>query len=1111
MKLTSFMLLLAALEVSAKGNAQTVTYSAKEVSLRKVLNIIKDQTGYVFFYDKEDIKDSHPVSLNLKNASPQAAMEVVLRDQKLSFDIQGNTIFITKTETPVVAATVANTPPPVTLTGKVTDENGAPVPGVSIVIKGTQKGAITDPGGTFHIASTGENVTLLVTSIGYESQEVKVTAGQTQVNIRLKPDVSSLKQLVVVGYGVQKKANLTGAVASIGTKELANRPVTSLGNALQGTMPGVTVTAAASGQPGSDAGTIRIRGIGTLNNADPIVVVDGVITTLANLNNINPDDIASMSVLKDAASAAIYGSRAANGVILVTTKQGKKGVTQVTYNAYVGKQNATGLPDFLPSWQAATLFNQARINEGKPARYTPAEIQKFKDGSDPFNYPNTDWLGLFYKGSGIQQNHYLGLSGGSEKTQYNLSLGLFDENGLVKKTNATRYTARLNLNSEVRSNIHVNANVGFTSTGKKEPSNPYTGDFTQLVRQINRISSTVPYKYKNGYYGAIGDGNPMAWLEGASLNQYAYYDLIGNVGADWEIIKGLHFKPSIAYIMKMNRNKKFAADQQYYTANGDSSFYQGPSNVRDENYLTNTLTQQALLEYSRSFAKHNFKILGGYSQEHTKGTFDDGYRKGFLINALNDVNLGYTDGQTTSGYTYELGLQSYFGRLNYDYDGKYLFEANLRYDGASRFGPDYRWGLFPSFSAGWNIDRENFFASAKEYVSNLKLRASWGQLGNQYVKTYDAVGNPTFPYYPYITTISSGQGYTFGGTNATIASGFAPVNGANALLQWERTTESGVGLDATFLDNKINFTADYFNKKTTGILMTLPVAATYGLNAPVQNAGAVLNKGWEFVLGYSDRKGEFSYSANFNTAIINTKITDLRGTGPVITGYTALQEGLPINALYGYIAEGIFQSADEIAKAPKQSSTTAPGDIRYKDIDGDGKITSADRQYLGNYFPKVTFGLNLSGSWKNFDASIFVQGAAGVKTYIDGGKLGAVGSTVGRPTTALLDTWTPENTGAALPRIWSTYTQNDPTGTPSSFWVKDGSYLRLKNLQIGYTLPENLLKRIGLTKVRFYYSGQNILTFDHLYKWIDPEAPNSSSIYYYPQVKVNTLGVNVSF
>ncbi|WP_158267107.1 TonB-dependent receptor [Chitinophaga niastensis] len=1110
MKLTSFILLIAALQVSAKGAAQTVTYSANAVPLQKVLNTIKAQTGYVFFYDKEDLKSSHPVSVHLKNATPQVAMEMALREQGLSFDIQGNTIFITKNEKPV-EITVSNTPPPITIAGKITDENGAPIPGVSVVVKGTTKGAITNANGTFQFTGAADDAVLLVTSIGYESMEIKV-AGRTQINITLKGDVSALKQFVVVGYGVQKKANLTGAVATIGSKELANRPATSLGNALQGTMPGVTVTAGSSGQPGADAAQIRIRGIGTLNNADPVIVIDGVITPLGNLNNINPDDVASMSVLKDAASAAIYGSRAANGVILITTKQGKKGGVQVTYNAYAGKQKATGLPDFLPSWQAATLYNQARINEGKTARYTDAEIQKFKDGSDPYNYPNTDWLGLFYKGSGIQQNHYLGLSGGNEKTQYNLSLGLFDENGIVKKTNATRYTTRLNLTSAVRDNLHVNANIGFTSTGKREPSNPYTNEFTQLVRLANRISSTVPYKYANGNYGAVADGNPMAWLEGASLGQYASYDLIGNVGADWEIIKGLHFKPSLAYVMKINHNKKFIADQQYYDAGGNKSFYQGPSSITDENAFSNVLTPQALLEYTKSFSKHNFKILGGYSQEHTKGTFDAGFRKGFLNNLLTDMNLGFTDGQTAKGYTYELGLQSYFGRLNYDYDGKYLFEANLRYDGASRFSADNRWGLFPSFSAGWNIDREDFFAPAKDYVSNLKLRASWGQLGNQNVKTIDPDGQPTFPYYPYIPTVSSvGQNYIFGGTSPVIATGLAPVNGANPNIKWETTTETGAGIDASFLNGKINFSADYFHKNTTNILMSPPVSAPYGLNAPVQNAGAVVNKGWEFALGYNNRKGDFSYNVAFNTSIIKTEITNLAGTGPIINGYTFQQEGYPINSLYGYIADGIFQSKEEIAKSPYQSVNTAPGDIKYKDKDGNDTINSADKQYLGNYFPKVTFGLNLSGAWKNFDISVFLQGATGVKTYIDAGKLGAVGGSVGKPTSALLDTWTPEHTNAALPRIWYSNMQNDPNGTPSSFWVKDGSYLRLKNLQIGYTLPESLVKRIGLTKVRFYYSGQNILTFDHLYKWIDPEAPNTSSIYYYPQVKVNTLGVNVSF
>lgn len=1109
MKLTSLLLLMAVLQVSAESSAQTVTYSARSASLQKVLNVIRQQTGYVFFYDKEDLKNSLPVSVDLKNATPQAAMELVLKQQPLTYEIQGNTIFITKHERPA-AITTATAPPPITITGKVTDEKGAPVPGVSVVVKGTTKGAITNPNGEFQLTGVDDHAVLTVTSIGYTTQEININ-GKTQVNISLVPDVSALKQLVVVGYGVQKKANLTGSVSSIGSKELTNRPVTNVSNALQGTMPGVTVTSAERGQPGADAGKIRIRGIGTLNNSDPVIVIDGVITNVSNLNNINPDDIASMSVLKDAASAAIYGSRAANGVILITTKQGKKGAPQVVYNAYVGKQDPTRLPDFLPSWQAATLENQARINEGSGAKFTPEQIQKYKDGSDPYNYPNTDWLGLFYKGSGIQQNHYLGLTGGSDKTQYAFSLGLFDENGVVKKTNAKRYTTRLNLTSEVTNNVKVNANIGFTSTGQREPSNPYTGDFDQLVRQANRISPMVPYKYENGHYGSIGDGNPMAWLEGASQNQYANYDLVGNVGVDWEIIKGLHFKPSLAYVMKINHNKKFIAEQQYYDANGDKTFYQGPSSVKDENAFANTLTQQALLEYTKSFSKHNFKILGGYSQEHTKYSFDDGYRKGFLNTLLTDINLGSTDGQAANGYSYELGLKSFFGRLNYDFDGKYLLEANLRYDGASRFAPDNRWGLFPSFSAGWNIDREDFFTPLKDVVSNLKLRASWGQLGNQYVKGTDDTKYPTFPYYPYITTMSGGQNYVFGGTSGIIAPGVAQINGANPNIQWEATTETGIGVDAGFFDGKLNFTADYFNKKTTGILLAVPVAATYGYKAPIQNAGTVVNKGWEFALGYNDTKGDFSYNAAINAAFIKNEVTDLRGTGPIITGYTFQDVGYSVNSLYGYVADGIFQSADDVKKSPYQSATTAPGDLKYHDKDGNDTINAADRQYLGNYFPKVTFGLNLGGSWKNFDVSIFMQGAAGVKTYIDAGKIGAVGGNANKPTSALLDTWTKENPGAELPRMWYNYKQNDPSGTPSSFWVKDGSYLRLKNLQVGYTIPEKLVKRIGLTKVRFYYSGQNILTFDHLYDWIDPEASVKSSIYYYPQVKVHTFGVNVSF
>jgi len=1099
MKLTFILILISCLQVSANGYSQTVTLNLKLVELKKALATIEKNSSYRFLYSERKIANNEKVNINVTNATISKVLDLLLDGTNLSYKELGNNLIVIVQKDEAVQDILVK--------GKVTDKsNGQPLAGVSIQIKGSTAGTSTDANGNYAL-NVPNNTTLVLSFVSYDKVEMPVN-GQTEINITLQPSTAGLSDVVVVGYGTQKKVNLTGAVATIGSKDLANRPVTSVSNALQGTMSGVTVTASASGQPGGDQATIRIRGIGTLNNASPVVVIDGVITTSNNLDNINPDDIASISVLKDAASAAIYGSRAANGVILVTTKLGKKGVTQISYSGYVGKQKANGLPDFLNSWQAATLYNQALINEGKTARWTEAEIQKFKDGSDSYNYPNTDWLGLFYKGSGIQQNHYLGLSGGTDKSQYAFSLGAFDQDGLVKKTNFKRYTSRLNLSSSITNSLKVNVNIAFTYSGEKEPSNPYGGDFLQLVRQINRISPTIPYKFENGHYGYISDGSPMAWLEGKSLNDYKYYDLVGNVGADWEIIKGLHFKPSLAYIMKISQNKNFIADQQYYDAAGNETFYQGPNSVRDANYFGNTITLQDLLEYGISLNQHRFKILGGYSKEYFKYSYDDSYRKGFLNNQLTDLNLASPEGQATSGYTNELGLQSYFGRLNYDWDGKYLFEANIRYDGSSRFAKSNRWGVFPSFSAGWNIDREDFFTNLKSSISNLKLRGSWGKLGNQTLSSSLSVDGQ---YYPYVTTISGGQNYTLGGTSPVIAAGIAPVIGSNASIQWESTRESGVGIDVGFLNGKVNFTADYFDKLTTGILIAVPIGAVYGLNPPVQNAGSVVNRGWEFSVGYNGGDKEFRYNASFNTSFIHNEVTDLHGTGPNISGYTFRQVGYPINALYGYIAEGIFQSANEVSKSPVQSNRTAAGDLKYKDIDGDGKITTADKQYLGNYFPKVTFGTTLSGSWKGFDLSILLQGAAGIKTYIDLGKLGQVSSGAGKPTSALLDNWTLENTSAALPRLWSSYTQNDPSGTPSSFWVKDGSYLRLKNLQVGYTLPEKLTSRAGISKLRIYYSGQNILTFDHLYNWVDPEAPNTSSIYYYPQVKVHTLGLNVTF
>ncbi|PUZ26185.1 hypothetical protein DCC81_18290 [Chitinophaga parva] len=980
-----------------------------------------------------------------------------------------------------------------------------PLEGVTVVVKETQTMVLSGKDGHFSIAAK-PGQTLHFSYVGFTAQDVSVPATPDgPLQVQLPETKEKLNEVVVVGYGTQKKVNLTGAVGVVTAAKLQDRPVTNVTNALQGTVSGVTVVSS-NGQPGKDNGTIRVRGIGTLNNSDPMVVVDGIISSM---NDVNPNDIESISVLKDAASAAIYGSRAANGVILITTKKGKKGTAQVQYNMYVGQQKATRLPDFLPSWQAASLYNETLQNEGKPIRYTDEEIQKFKDGSDPYNYPNTDWLGLFYKGSGFQQNHYASVNGGTDKTQYMFSLGYYDQDGIVKKSDAQRYTMRFNLDTRVTDKFRVSANLAYTYNPVNEPSNPYTGDFSQLFRQINRISPIIPYKYANGHYGYIGDGSPMAWLESPSFNHLAANYLVGNTTADLEIVKGLHLRPTLGYRLITDQNKKFLSDIQYYNAQGTPTLYQGPNSLTDHDDQTRVVTLQGVIDYGKTWGDHNFKILGGYSQEYTKYSELEGYRKGFLNNSLSELNAGPTDGQKATGYGYEVALQSFFGRVNYDYKGKYLLEGNLRYDASSRFASDNRWGLFPSVSAGWRVSEESFFEPLKNTVSNLKVRASWGQLGNQNLDAIvDADGNK-LGVYPYITSVSAGQNYSF---NNTIAAGVAPTKGANAAITWETTTETDFGIDAGFLHDALNVSADYFIKNTDNILLNVPVSSTYGLTAPIQNAGSVQNKGFEISADYHNHVGDFTYSVGANTAFIRNKVTDLHGTGPIISGVTYKQVGEPINSFYGYQATGIFQTQDEVDKHATQSGgKIAPGDIAYKDQNNDGVIDGNDRVYLGSYFPKMTYGINLGLGWKGIDVSAFFQGAAGVKGYVEGEVLGQTSNGAGKPTSALLDRWTPENHSTAFPRLWSTYTQNDALQTPSSFWVRNANYLRLKNLQIGYNLPAAWLHAVRLQKVRFYYSGQNIWTHTAFYSWIDPEAPAGERGYTYPQVKVNTLGLNVTF
>ncbi|MEO9003976.1 MAG: TonB-dependent receptor [Ginsengibacter sp.] len=981
----------------------------------------------------------------------------------------------------------------ITVKGMVTDGQ-APLANVSVTVRNTKQGTITGDNGEFQILAL-KGQTLVFSILGYEEKNVSIS-GPMNVNVILNQLNNSLNEVVVVGYGTQKKVNLTGAVSSISAKEIENRPITNLSSALQGTMTGVTVTVN-NGQPGVDQGTIRVRGIGTLGNSDAMILVDGIVSSM---DDLNPDDIESVTVLKDAASASIYGSRAANGVILITTKSGSKGKVTAHYNANVGKQAMTAVPDFINSWQAATLYNEALVNEGKSPKYSDAEIQKFKDGSDPEHYPNTDWYKLFWKGDGIQQSHSLDISGGSDKMQSYLSMGYLSQNGLVQGSNLDRYNTRFKTDMQLNSRIKLSGNISYSQQQFREPvSNIHGLDFGQLLGTLNQTGRVVPNKI-NGYWGYSDEGNPIAVLQGGSNNLNKAHNLNAIFQADVEVLKDFHIKPLLGYTASITQAKSRINDLQYYDPNtGDPTIWEGPNIVASNSGISDNLTMQVLMQYDKTFGEHSLSFLGGYSQEHNKYDYLFGSRRGYLNNALAELDAGPVTGLQNSGNASEYALESIFGRINYSFKGRYLLEGNLRDDGSSRFAPQNRWAIFPSASAGWRISEEPFFEPGRKIFSDLKLRGSWGMLGNQ------NIGN-----YPYQATIATGQNYTFGGQTVD---GISPLNGVNSDIKWESTTTTDIGLDAALLNGKITFTGDYFIRKTSDILLALPVANAFGLTAPVINAGNVENKGIELMAGYHFRKRDFSFDVNANFSFIKNEITSLAGTGPFPDGSTIQGVGLPINSLYGWVSEGLFQSQAEIDKHASQNGMggpVAPGDIMYKDLNNDKVIDGNDRQFLGTYFPKITYGFSISARYKDFDAVVFLQGVGDVKSFVSGRILGSLYDKDGDPTSIWLDRWTPTNPNASFPRVWNSNSQNDPAATPSSFWVRDASYIRLKNVQIGYTLPARLLSKTGI-KLRVFWTAKDILTFTKFYKWVDPEAPLGGNGYTYPMVMVNSLGINLTF
>ena len=945
---------------------------------------------------------------------------------------------------------------------------------------------------------------IVISYVGYQTQEIKWNG--SPLNVILKEDSKTLSEVVVVGYGTQKKANLSGSVAMVDSKELENRPIQNESSGLQGLMPGVAITGT-NGAPGQDAGKIRVRGIGTLNEAGPYILVDGIET--GTLSAVDPNDIESISVLKDAASAAIYGSKAANGVVLITTKRGKTGQTKISYSGYLSFQNATNMIERMGSYEYASLLNQALEAEGMSKRFNDTELQKFKDGNDPL-YPDTDWYDLAYK-TGVQHRHNVNINGGSENVKYMASLGYLNQTGILPNAGREQFNARTNLDMKINKRLSARMNLSFIKNDYSDASSAYYGGSSdQSIRQLNLIAPWIVARYDDGTWGTISDGSPIAWLDSGMKVNRDNYNFSGMAAVDYEIFDGLKLTLQGAYVNNLQNYNYF---QKYikYNENKESD----PSQLDERFYKWDRTNYDALLNYNKNFGKHNIKGLLGWHTEKYNYKYQKAVRKKFPNNELTDMNAGDASTQSNEGYTAELAMISWFARINYDFAGKYLLEANIRADASSRFAEGHRWGYFPSFSGAWRISEEAFMESAKDsWLSGLKIRASWGQLGNQ-----DALSGSNNDYYPALNTYNLDSKYAFGGS---LNSGYYQRKYRLETISWEKASTWGVGVDFT-LFNKLNGSLDYYNRKTTGIIMDVTVPKEFALDAYKDNVGSMRNSGIEINLSYNTKIGQVDFGIAGNFTYNKNEILDLGGGDPnkyldATDGYSQRNKvGEAMNSYYIYRADGFFNSQEEAdAYTAKYGNpfgkTFKAGDLRYVDTNKDGKLTADDREYCGSSDPKIIYGFNINAGWKGIDLSLMFNGAAGVKRLFDGYEVyGNFSGDAAHPATIWRDAWTPDNHDASMPRIfYDTNSASSSRSVQSDFWLQDTSYLRLKNLQLGYTLPKGWLNSVGVENIRIYYSVENLLTFDKMKINIDPES-TSQRLSSYPLLRTHAFGVNVTF
>lgn len=1094
MRISTFLLMVCVF-CSYAGNAHSqnakVSIRMNNVKLDKILNEIENQTDYLFIYNNQ-VDINKITSVKVKNEAVAQVLDRILSGTGINYELEGTHIILTTEAIKDLHAQQQAK----TVTGTVTDVSGEPIIGANIRIKGTTTGTITDIDGNFSIEAEPQSV-IEVSYIGYLTQETVIN-NQKSIRFLLKEDTKTLDEVVVIGYGVQKKADLTGSVANINTEKLNTQSNANIGQALQGKIAGVDIVSQ-GGAPGSGT-RIMVRGIGTLNNASPLYIVDGMY--MNSIDHINPNDIASIDVLKDASSAAIYGSRAANGVIIITTKEGSntEGKPIIDLSVNLGISTASKFLDMLDAKGWAEVTTIARQAIGKPA---------LDMATDLANKPDNDWQDIMFRPA-LMQNYNLSVKGGGKYSTYYTGLGYFNQDGIVKGTNYQRYNIQ-SKNDYKRGIFSAGTNLIISFSHDKplhqELRGGMIGTILQSVPTLEKYDDTREGGYGGTYGDVVNIPHPLAIIDDNIMDRYnENVKIFANLYAQIELFKGLKYKLNLTPDFSFERYKNYLNKYDFGLATNSIT------QLTERQRRRRNILVENLLTFDRTFGEHKISALAGYTYQDSRFRHIQAYGEG-LPQGLEEIDAATTN-RSNEGNSWRSVLTSILGRVFYSYQNKYLFTATIRRDGSSKFGKNNRYGYFPSFSLGWNVAEEKFMENV-HWLDQLKLRGGYGVLGNQEIDNYQ-----------YSSTITTGINYPDG--NGGLLQGAFPKNFANPDIKWEETAMTNVGIDFMAFNNRLSLTADYYVKNTKDILLTVPIPiSSGGANDPIRNAGKIRNNGFEFNLGWMDQPNpDISYGINLIGSFNKNKVIAMGSESGSIKGGSTNQNittsetkaGYPIGGYWLISTAGYFNSQEEVdayAKDGKKIQPAAePGDIKFVDANNDGVINDDDRVFQGSPFPDFTFALNGNMRYKNFDLSIGLQGVLGNKIY------NATRQTLEDVTkgsnflASCLDYWTPENKNASHPRLtWDDPNRN--TRAESDRYLENGSYLRLRSVQLGYTFPQTWFKG-AIQHARVYINAENLFTITS-YSGYSPDVNADNANYrgfdnfIYPTNRTFMLGLNVTF